>query len=557
VNDLPLPIPEPFQASVIHIDALPNGTRLAEFEILGLLGVGGFGMVYKAYDHSLQRIVAIKEYMPAAIVGRAAGLSLTIRSSVDQTSFSAGLKSFVAEARLLARFDHPSLAKVFRFWEANNTAYMAMPLYMGMTLKQARSQMRSPPPEAWLRQVLWSVLEALQVLHDNNTLHRDVSPDNIFLQDVGPPVLLDLGSARRAVLDSGQKHTAVLKVNYAPIEQYADSVDLVQGPWTDLYSVAAVIHGCLCNEPPLPATFRVLRDRMPTMASVAETVKEHFGVSYSAEFVAALDQALSIQPDARPQNVAALAAQMRLNQPDDMLRFDWRAEVGDLLTEPSESQLPLQEGVSSSMQTIVAEKTRVQADIAEPKANVQSVPPEGKGWRKRLMLMGLVAALVVGAWLFLGQQRESEVLAPVVAPVVAGSPVLATLPGDADKPVAAEPQSIASSASAIKLAASAPMPVVSPPLAAKLAASAPAKRVAPKLALPTSPLVQKEKETTVHHQEEAVVQKEEVVVPKAPVVLCADSNFITRPMCIYQECKKSQYAELAVCIESRRRYPDN
>lgn len=559
MNDLPLPIPEPFQACVIHIDALPNGTRLAEFEILGLLGVGGFGMVYKAYDHSLQRIVAIKEYMPAAIVGRAAGLSLTIRSSIDQSSFSAGLTSFVAEARLLARFDHPSLAKVFRFWEANNTAYMAMPLYMGMTLKQARSQMRSPPPEAWLRQVLWSVLEALQVLHDNNTLHRDVSPDNIFLQDVGPPVLLDLGSARRAVLDAGQKHTAVLKVNYAPIEQYADSVDLVQGPWTDLYSVAAVIHGCLCNEPPLPATFRVLRDRMPTMVSVAETVKEHFGVSYSDEFVVALDQALSIQPDARPKNVAALAAQMRLNQPDDMLRFDWRADVSDLLVAPSESQLPLQEGASSSMQTILAEKTRVQTAIVDPKTNVQSDQPAGKDGKKslKLTLLGLAAVLFIAAWFFLGQQRESEVVAAVVPPVVAGVPVSATQPGEADKPVASDPQLAASSP---KPAVSVPQPVALPPVAAKPAASAPVKRIAPKLAPPPSSSAQKEKEkerTTPHPDEAVAVQKEEVAAPKAPVVLCADSNFITRPMCIYQECKKSQYAELAVCIESRRRYPDN
>ena len=133
---------------VSHIDALPPGTRLAEFEILGLLGVGGFGMVYKAFDHSLHRAVAIKEYMPSALAGRSQGQSLWVRSSSDQQTFQAGLVSFVGEARLLAQFDHPSLVKVFRFWEANNTAYMVMPLYSGMTLKQARAQMRTPPPEA-------------------------------------------------------------------------------------------------------------------------------------------------------------------------------------------------------------------------------------------------------------------------------------------------------------------------------------------------------------------------------------------------------------------------
>ena len=204
---------------VSHVDALPPGTRLAEFEILALLGVGGFGMVYKAFDHSLHRAVAIKEYMPSALAGRSEGQSLWVRSSSDQQTFHTGLASFVGEARLLAQFDHPSLVKVFRFWEANNTAYMVMPLYSGMTFKQARAQMRTPPPEVWLRKLLWSVLDALRVLHDGNTLHRDISPDNIFLQDNGPPVLLDLGAARHAINDQDRKHTAVLKVNYAPIEQ--------------------------------------------------------------------------------------------------------------------------------------------------------------------------------------------------------------------------------------------------------------------------------------------------------------------------------------------------
>ena len=132
---------------VRHVDALPAGTRLGEFEILALLGVGGFGMVYKAFDHSLYRAVAIKEFMPSALVARTADGALQVRSPADQPAFAAGLKSFVGEARLLAQFDHPSLVKVFRFWETNNTAYMVMPLYSGMTFKQARAQMRTPPSE--------------------------------------------------------------------------------------------------------------------------------------------------------------------------------------------------------------------------------------------------------------------------------------------------------------------------------------------------------------------------------------------------------------------------
>lgn len=329
-------------SAVSHVDALPPGTRLAEFEILALLGVGGFGMVYKAFDHSLHRAVAIKEYMPSALAGRAQGQSLWVRSSSDQQTFHAGLESFVGEARLLAQFDHPSLVKVFRFWEANNTAYMVMPLYSGMTFKQARAQMRTPPTEEWLRKLLWSVLGALRVLHDGKTLHRDISPDNIFLQDSGPPVLLDLGAARHAINDKDHKHTAVLKVNYAPIEQYSDGdEDLRQGPWSDLYSLAAVMHGCLCNDTPLPATLRSIKDRMVPFSRVAKTVKKQLGVEYSPAFVAAVSQALSLRPEDRPQSIDAFLQLMEMTAaPEGVDHFDFRADLGDVWVEPADQPGP-------------------------------------------------------------------------------------------------------------------------------------------------------------------------------------------------------------------------
>jgi len=329
-------------SGVRHLDALPVGARLGEFEILALLGVGGFGMVYKAFDHSLYRAVAIKEFMPSALAARTADGSLQARAAADQPAYLAGLHSFVGEARLLAQFDHPSLVKVFRFWEANNTAYMVMPLYSGMTFKQARAQMRTPPPEAWLRKVLWSVLGALRVLHDGHTLHRDISPDNIFLQDFGPPVLLDLGAARHAINDRDRKHTAVLKVNYAPIEQYSDGdAELLQGPWSDLYSLAAVVHGCLCNDTPLPSTLRAIRDRMVPFSRVARTVERQFGQAYSPAFVAAIAQSLALRPQDRPQGIDAFLQTMGMTSPPEGLeRFDFRAELGDLWVEPTDQPGP-------------------------------------------------------------------------------------------------------------------------------------------------------------------------------------------------------------------------
>src|SRR4051795_8610408 len=135
-------------------DALPAGTRFGEFEILRVLGVGGFGVVYLARDHSLERDVALKEYMPASLAARGAGAQITIRSSSFAETYAIGLRSFINEARLLARFDHSSLVKVYRFWEDNATAYMVMPYLQGITLRDARRAMDSAPAEDWIRSVI-------------------------------------------------------------------------------------------------------------------------------------------------------------------------------------------------------------------------------------------------------------------------------------------------------------------------------------------------------------------------------------------------------------------
>jgi len=147
-------------------EALPVGTRLFEFEIVDLVGQGGFGIVYLADDHSLQRRVAIKEYMPSALATRGADASVIVRSERHADTFEIGRRSFVNEARLLAQFDHPALLKVYRFWEANGTAYMAMPYYAGKTLRDTlRERQGQPPDEAWIRKILAPVMDALELMH--------------------------------------------------------------------------------------------------------------------------------------------------------------------------------------------------------------------------------------------------------------------------------------------------------------------------------------------------------------------------------------------------------
>lgn len=281
--------------------ALPVGTRLNEFEITGTIGEGGFGIVYAAHDHSLDRAVALKEYMPGALAMRTQGVSVSVRSNRHRETFELGLKSFVNEARLLARFDHPSLVKVYRFWEAHGTAYMVMPHYQGETLKSRLKRAGASPDEAWLRKLLASLLEALEVIHQENVFHRDIAPDNILLLEADVPVLLDFGAARRVIGDATQGLTVILKPGYAPVEQYAEVKSMKQGAWTDVYALAATVHFAIHGKPPEPAVARMLSD---TFVPLTQSARGR----YSEGFLAAMDAALRVKPEDRPQNVAAFRA---------------------------------------------------------------------------------------------------------------------------------------------------------------------------------------------------------------------------------------------------------
>ena len=302
---------------------MPAGTRLMDYDIEGLLGVGGFGLVYRAHDAALQRTVAIKEYLPSSLAMRGDQGEVVLRAPQHEEPFALGLRSFINEARLLARFDHPSLVKVFRFWEAHGTAYMVMPCYDGPTLYDARRQLDAPPQEAWLRALMDPLLGALDCLHREHVFHRDVAPDNILVvpdpdapQGIRP-VLLDFGAARRVISENTQALTAILKPSFAPIEQYAETTQLRQGPWTDLYGLAAVLHYCVTGRTPVPATARAVHDDLPVLRHMASALAQDFGISYSLSLLSTIDRALSVRPDGRPESVAAWRDSLLRPPPDE------------------------------------------------------------------------------------------------------------------------------------------------------------------------------------------------------------------------------------------------
>jgi len=293
-------------------NVLPVGTRVREFEITGLLGEGGFGIVYLAYDTSVQRRVALKEYMPTSLAARTEG-GIQVKSERYRETFDAGMKSFVNEARLLAQFDHPSLVRVYQFWEGNGTAYMVMPFYEGKnlrdTLRERLAASGQPPDEGWLRTLLVPLTEALRVIHAENCYHRDIAPDNVMmLGGTQRPLLLDFGAARRVIGDMTQALTVILKPGYAPIEQYAEIPGMRQGPWTDVYALAAVVYFAITGKTPPVSVGRMLSDSYQPLAQVAAG-------RYSPRFLEAVDRALVVRPEQRTQNIDAFREDLGLLEP--------------------------------------------------------------------------------------------------------------------------------------------------------------------------------------------------------------------------------------------------
>jgi non-specific serine/threonine protein kinase len=276
---------------------LPVGSRLHEYEILGVVGEGGFGVVYHGVDKRLEREVAIKEFMPSMWASRLEDGSVVCRSDKHKLIFETALAGFVNEARLLARFKHRALVQVLHFWEQNGTAYMVMPLYKGQTLKQMVKQNDEPITQARLFAIIKSLMGALEVLHLENCYHRDLSPDNVIILADGSPILLDFGAARRTIDDVDQTFTVILKPGYAPVEQYANDSSIQQGPWTDIYGLAALCYFVITKKTPVTSVTRLMRDQLIPLVEQNLT-------GFDTHFLKSIDWGMAVKPEDRPQSIA-------------------------------------------------------------------------------------------------------------------------------------------------------------------------------------------------------------------------------------------------------------
>jgi len=411
-------------------DALPLGSLLGDFEIREVIGVGGFGIVYRAWEGPLERDVAIKEYMPMGMVGRNGDGHLTLRSRAHQEDFDLGLRSFLNEAKLLARFDHPALVKVYRFWEERGTAYMAMPFYRGQTLRQRRQHLGAVAvTEAWLMSMLEPLLGALAEMHRVEVFHRDIAPDNILWCDDDRPVLLDFGAARRVLADRTQHLTAVLKPQFAPIEQYADAHVMRQGPWTDIFALASTCYFMLTGRPPLPATARILSDDLAPLTELAPP-------GFSTRVLATLDWAMAVRPGDRPQSVAALRDALTGRATVPPRPAPYRLPGPPVLDQASTDARALQATVPFRTESITASvRFREHLDLAPVNWDGLSTAPAGAGaasrpTRIKLYQILLGVAVVTSAAFALWPGRQATDAGNQVASS-ATTPGAPPAPGDA------------------------------------------------------------------------------------------------------------------------------
>ncbi len=292
---------------------LPPRTLLDHIYILGrVLGQGGFGVTYLAWDMKEEQKQAVKEYLPGAFATRSRdGRTVTPSGSQNWEPFTYGLKKFTDEAAVLKRFaGHPNIVGVHDFLRANGTAYIVMDYVEGITLKQYLEDKGGKIPFETALKILTPIMDALREVHKANILHRDISPDNIYLCYSGPVKLLDFGATKQAIGEHSKSIQSIFKAGYTPQEQYLSEAK--QGPWTDVYALGATFYRSITGQIPPNAWERLEHDDL--------SPPSHLGVTIPQSSESALMQALAVRPELRWRSVSefqvALAPKATISEPE-------------------------------------------------------------------------------------------------------------------------------------------------------------------------------------------------------------------------------------------------
>jgi len=352
-----------------HILALPAGYRIESYEIQAVLGKGGFGITYVALDLQLGKRVAIKELLPDTIATRVEGSTVVPQSTSLQNDWDWARESFQKEAKVLARFSHPAIVGVHRIIEANGTAYMVMDYVEGETYEARLRRIGHEPDQASLMAVIGPLLDGLSEVHATGLLHRDIKPENILINRRGQPVLIDFGTARSAV-GATMTMTMLGTPGYMPIEQ--SQTKGKKGPWTDIYAIGVMMCRAITGEKPPSATDRIMEDEFQWLS-----YRQIPG--YSEQFLQAVDWALRVRPEERPQSIS-----------------DW---MPHLLSAGSATSSPPHTPVEESIpETFAPEESSPEIySTQEPPPIVDPLPPppKRKGKSVRIAMVVSVAIFVL------------------------------------------------------------------------------------------------------------------------------------------------------------------
>ena len=282
-----------------NMGTLPIGTALQGKYVIGkMLGKGGFGVTYLAYDTTRQCKVAVKEYYPDSLSYRVPG-STTIASysGEKQTNFTAGSEKFYDEARTLSRFNgNDHIVNVQDFFRENNTAYYVMEYVDGIDIKKYAALKGGRLPFNEVLDIIVPIIYALIIVHSMDVLHRDISPDNIYLTRDGGIKLLDFGAARQVYGDQSSNLSVILKHGYTPIEQYRRQGH--HGPWSDIYALGATMYFLLTGTPPEESVNRVENDGL--------LMPSQLGIPIPAELEIVMRKMLAVKAEDRYQSVIEL-----------------------------------------------------------------------------------------------------------------------------------------------------------------------------------------------------------------------------------------------------------
>ncbi len=384
-----------------NVQALTPGTRLGDYRLDAVIGHGGFGITYRAFDTQLAKFVAIKEYLPVEFAVRGGDGNVVPRGARFAEDFAWGRERFLDEARALARFRHLHIVPVLRYFEANGTAYTVMEFEDGKSVGELLRQPEGRLATDDVQRLADGLIGGLSAVHAQGFLHRDIKPSNIIIRRDGIPVLIDFGAARQAMGERSRTLTGVLTPQYAPIEQYA--LDGNQGPWSDIYSAAAVLHHAIAGQPPPDAAARVGTDPYRPL-SITQAGR------FESAFLGAIDRALAFVPTDRPQTVE-----------------EWATLFGRSIARVADA--PTQRLGSAGATPRLGGARRE----AEPPEVAPSEPPR-RSWRRRMRPWVVILLIVIAGTvlerrfrpelqaLFSSTPRPVEVAQPVTPPVPAPTP---------------------------------------------------------------------------------------------------------------------------------------